>query len=56
MLIWLNMTKTLIHVDLGCGASGGTIEVEGNNHQRNGHVETELLDRCSPTPDNLEAD
>uniref|UniRef100_A0A8C7LPL0 Ig-like domain-containing protein n=1 Tax=Oncorhynchus mykiss TaxID=8022 RepID=A0A8C7LPL0_ONCMY len=39
-----------------CGASGGTIEVEGNNHQRNGHVETELLDRCSPTPDNLEAD
>ncbi|XP_029501411.1 butyrophilin-like protein 10 [Oncorhynchus nerka] len=39
-----------------CGASGGTIKVEGNNHQRNGHVETELLDRCSRAPDNLEAD
>ncbi|XP_042175926.1 CD276 antigen isoform X3 [Oncorhynchus tshawytscha] len=39
-----------------CGASGGTIKVEGNNHQRNGHVETELLDRCSRASDNLEAD
>ncbi|XP_071210530.1 CD276 antigen homolog [Salvelinus alpinus] len=39
-----------------CGASGGTKEVEGNNHQGNGSVETELLDRCRPAPDILEAD
>lgn len=56
MLILLIMNITLIHFDLGCGSSGGTIEVEGNNHQGNGSGETEFLARCRQAPDNLEAD